>query len=91
MLAPKVSVSPLPSQDIQRLLQGIFEGDGAPTDLAIEAFAVTAASLYGWCDPRDIDLALSMITHVSSVPAPRCVHGEHWKTCSQCKAHAAVA
>lgn len=50
--------SPLPSADIQRLLQGIFTDPAAPTDLAIEAFAVTAASLYGWCNAAEVDHAV---------------------------------
>jgi hypothetical protein len=49
---------PLLPADIQRLLQGIFTDPAAPPELAIEAFAVTAASLYDWCNPAEVDLAL---------------------------------
>lgn len=67
-MPPTVTVSdaasPLSRTDIQRLLQSIFAE--APTELAIEAFAVTAASLYGWCNPVDVDAAVAMI----SMPIP---------------------
>lgn len=64
-------VTPLSKTDIQRLLQQIF--NSAPADLAIEAFAVTAAALYGWCDPDDIDAALAMIS-LPFVPIPTSIH-----------------
>jgi hypothetical protein len=72
---------PLASHDIQKLLQGIFTDPAAPTDLAIEAFAVTAASLYGWCKPTDIECALTLL---SPMPVPRCVHGNDWNRCTRC-------
>ena len=60
--------TPLSPTDIQRLLQSIFTE--APADLAIEAFAVTAASLYGWCDPDDVDAALALISMPIAPPRP---------------------
>lgn len=61
-----VSLSPLPPADIRQLLQGIFADPTAPPDLAIEAFSVTAAALYGWCKPADIERAM---TFLSPLPA----------------------
>ncbi len=61
MLVGDRPVPPLPSDDIKQILQGIFTDTSAPPDLAIEAFAVTAASLYGWCNAPDIDQAVSSI------------------------------
>ena len=80
---------PLATPDIQRLLQGIFTDPAVPADLAIEAFAVTAASLYGWCDPTHIERALELVSTV--MPVPRCVHGETWNRCTQCAASTIAA
>jgi hypothetical protein len=83
------ALSPLPPSDIQRFLQGIFTDPAAPVDLAIEAFAVTAASLYGWCKPGDIELAMSLLA--PQMPVPRCLHGESWNVCKTCPLIQAVA
>ena len=55
------SVIPLQVDDIKQVLHGIFCDPSAPPDLAIEAFAVTAASLYSWCNGKDVDQAVSSI------------------------------
>ncbi len=52
------ALSPLPSSDIQKLLQGIFSDPVAPPAMAIEAFTVTAAALYGWCNHAEVDRAV---------------------------------
>ena len=48
--------------EIQRLLQTLFHDTTAPPAIAIEAFSVTAADLYYWCDPADVDVALGKIS-----------------------------
>lgn len=60
----------LPRHEILRFLQALFHDPGALSSITIEAFAVTAASLYGWCDPTDVDAALAMI----ATPAPMSRH-----------------
>lgn len=67
MLAADSGVSPLSAHDIQRLLERLFHDTSAPPDVAIEAFTVTAAALYGWCDPAAVDEAIAMI----GSPIPR--------------------
>jgi hypothetical protein len=52
---------PLLTDDIQRLLQGIFTDPAAPVELALEAFTVTAASLYSFCSAADIDAAIGRV------------------------------
>lgn len=59
-------LSPLAASDIRQFLQGIFDDPSAPPDLAIEAFSVTAASLYGWCKPIDIERAMAMLSPISA-------------------------
>lgn len=61
--------SPLPRRDIQVLLCSIFHDRAAPSAAAVEALTVTAASLYGWCDPADVDAALAMVGTMGA-PAP---------------------
>lgn len=60
-------LSPITTTDIAKLLQGIFSDPDAPTDLALEAFAVTAASLYGWCDPADVERAVATVSPIRAV------------------------
>lgn len=72
----------LPRHDIVRFLQSLFHDPGALSSITIEAFAVTAASLYGWCDPADVDAALAMI----SMPVPKCLHNRPWDKCAECGA-----
>lgn len=68
------SPTPLTIDDIQRILQSLLSQPGD----TIEAFAVTAASLYGWCDPVAVDAALAMC---AAVPIPQCIHGKPWNGC----------
>lgn len=36
----------------------MFHDSAAPPSVAIEAFTTTAAALYDWCAPGDVDAAL---------------------------------
>ena len=65
---------PLSRREITDLLQSLYASD-------IDAFAVTATSLYGWCHPDDVSAALALI---ASMPIPRCLHGKQWDICIEC-------
>jgi hypothetical protein len=52
------SAARLSRREIADLIRGLFTD---PATVSIDAFVVTVNSLYGWCNPADVDAALEIV------------------------------